>query len=106
MDRPFYVYMMAGESSVLYVGMTASLEKRVGEHKSKLVPGFTQKYNVTKLVWFEAHNSVRAAIQHEEEIKAWRRAKKVALIEAINPAWQDLSLAPRPLNEVEIELMD
>ncbi len=92
MERTFHVYMMASESGVLYLGVTRTLAKRVGEHKEKLTPGFTQKYNVTKLVWFEPHASIRAAISREKEIKAWRRAKKVVLIESLNPQWNDLSL--------------
>jgi putative endonuclease len=65
----------------------------VSQHKLKFVPGFTQKYNVTKLVWFEPHSTIRAAISREKEIKSWRRQKKVALIEALNPRWDDLSLS-------------
>jgi len=85
MERTFHVYIMAGNSGVLYTGVTSSLAKRVGEHKLKFIPGFTRKYNITKLVWFEPHSSVRAAIAREKEIKAWRRSKKVALIESLNP---------------------
>ncbi len=92
MERTFHVYIMAGASGVLYLGVTSTLAKRVGQHKEKLIPGFTHKYNVTKLVWFESHASIRAAISREKEIKAWRRAKKVALIESLNPQWNDLSL--------------
>ncbi len=92
MERAFHVYFMAGKSGVLYLGVTGNLGRRVFEHREKLVPGFTQKYNVTKLVWFEPHDSIRAAISCEKEIKAWRRAKKVALIESLNPQWNDLSL--------------
>jgi putative endonuclease len=92
MERTFHVYIMASASGVLYVGVTSRLATRVGEHKEKRIPGFTQKYNVTKLVWFEPHSSIRAAISREKEIKAWRRAKKIALIESLNPEWNDLSL--------------
>jgi putative endonuclease len=92
MERAFHVYIMASASGVLYLGVTSGLAKRVGQHKEKVIPGFTQKYNVTKLVWFEPHASIRAAISREKEIKAWRRAKKVALIESLNPQWNDLSL--------------
>ncbi|MBZ5703656.1 MAG: GIY-YIG nuclease family protein [Acidobacteriia bacterium] len=83
---------MASESGVLYLGVTNNLARRVSQHKEKLIPGFTQKYNVTKLVWFEPHATIRAAISREKEIKAWRRAKKIALIESLNPHWKDLSL--------------
>ena len=91
MERVFHVYMMASESGVLYLGVTNNLGKRVTQHKLKLVPGFTRKYNVTKMVWFEPHPTIRAAISREKEIKGWRREKKVALIEALNPRWDDLS---------------
>jgi putative endonuclease len=91
MARTFHVYIMASASGVLYLGVTSTLAKRVGQHKEKVIPGFTQKYNVTKLVWFEPHTSIRSAISREKEIKAWRRAKKVGLIESLNPEWDDLS---------------
>jgi putative endonuclease len=83
---------MASKSGVLYLGVTGHLAKRVSEHKLKLRSGFTQKYNVTKLVWFEPHATVRAAISREKEIKGWSRVKKVALLESLNPQWNDLSL--------------
>jgi putative endonuclease len=92
MERTFHVYIMASKSGVLYVGVTSVLAERVGRHKEKILPGFTQKYNVTNLVWFEPHSSVRAAISREKEIKKWRRSKKIALIESLNPEWRDLSL--------------
>jgi len=90
-DRTFHVYIMTSKSGVLYVGVTGHLASRVGQHKAQLVPGFTKKYNVTKLVWFEPHSTARAAISREKEIKRWRRAKKIALIECLNPEWKDLS---------------
>jgi putative endonuclease len=91
MERTFHVYIMASKSGVLYLGVTSQLAGRVGQHKEKLIPGFTQKYNVTKLVWFEPHATVRAAISREKEIKSWRRAKKIDLIESLNPHWNDLT---------------
>ena len=93
MARPgtFWTYIMASESGVIYVGVTSDLPDRVMQHKSRLVPGFTRKYNVTKLVWFEAHSSARAAISREKQIKGWGRMKKVKLIEGRNPTWKDLS---------------
>jgi putative endonuclease len=91
MDRTFHIYIMASNSGTLYIGVTSSLAKRVGQHKLKFIPGFTRKYNITKLVWFEPHSSVRAAIAREKEIKAWRRSKRVALIESLNSHWKDLS---------------
>jgi putative endonuclease len=71
--------------------MTNSIVRRVFEHKQKTVPGFTQKYNVTRLVYYEVFEDVHAAIRCEKRIKAWRRAKKIALIESANPKWIDLS---------------
>jgi putative endonuclease len=90
MERIFYVYFMASSSGVLYLGVTGNLAQRVGQHKEKLIPGFTKKYNATKLVWFEPHHTARAAIGREKEIKKWNRAKKIALIESFNPSWTDL----------------
>jgi len=92
MERIFHVYFMASESGVLYLGVTSNLSQRVFQHKQKAIVGFTQKYNVTKLVWFEPHASIRAAISREKEIKGWRRSKKVVLVESANPEWKDLSL--------------
>ena len=91
MERVFHVYIMSGASSVIYLGVTSHLTRRVFQHKQKLHPGFTKTYNLTKLVWFEPHSTARSAIAREKEIKKWRRAKKVALIESLNPAWNDLS---------------
>ncbi|HEY2545662.1 MAG TPA: GIY-YIG nuclease family protein [Candidatus Acidoferrum sp.] len=93
MDRTYHVYFMASQSGVLYLGVTSHLTKRVFQHKQKLLPGFTQKCNITKLVWFEPHPAARAAISREKEIKKWRLSKKITLIEFLNPTWTDLSLA-------------
>jgi putative endonuclease len=92
MERTSHVYIMASKSGVLYVGVTSNLAQRVTQHKEKLVPGFTQKYNATKLVWFEPHSTIRSAIAREKEIKSWRRSKKTALIESLNSNWDDLTL--------------
>jgi putative endonuclease len=91
MDRTYHVYFMASKSGVLYLGVTGSLAQRIGQHKSKFLPGFTKKYNVTKLVWFEPHVTARAAIAREKEIKKWSRAKKITLLESLNPTWTDLA---------------
>ncbi len=91
MERVFHVYFMTGSSGVIYLGVTSHLTRRVFQHKQKLLPGFTKKYNLTKLVWFEPHSTARSAIAREKEIKKWRRSKKVALIESLNPHWNDLS---------------
>ncbi|HEV2245027.1 MAG TPA: GIY-YIG nuclease family protein [Terriglobia bacterium] len=89
--RTYYVYIMAGQYRSLYTGMTNDLERRVYEHKHKLAPGFTSKYNITRLVYIETFNHARDAIRREKQIKGWLRAKKVALIVSDNPSWRDLS---------------
>ena|SRR5438105_15960366 len=89
--REYYVYIMTNKSRTLYVGVTNDLERRVHEHKHKSVPGFTSKYNITKLVWYEAFERIDDAIEAEKRIEGWLRSKKVALIESVNPTWRDLS---------------
>jgi putative endonuclease len=91
LTKHYYIYIMASQSRVIYVGMTNDLRRRVAQHQQKLVEGFTQKYNVTRLVYYEMTEDVHAALAREKQIKAWRRSKKVALIEAVNPTWKDLS---------------
>lgn len=87
----YFVYIMSSLSRRLYVGVTNNLERRAFEHKKKLIPGFTAQYNMTRLVCYETYTQVRDAIGREKQIKGWLRAKKVQLIESINPTWQDLS---------------
>ena len=89
--RQYYVYIMANLARTLYTGVTNDLERRVFEHREKRIPGFTQRYNLTRLVYYEATNDVRAAIAREKQIKGWLRAKKTALIESMNPKWEDLA---------------
>ena len=89
--KQFYVYIMANRSRTLYTGMTNNLHRRVWEHKHKMVEGFTKRYSIKYLVYFEVFGNVRDAIAREKQIKGWVRHKKVALIEAENPTWQDLS---------------
>jgi putative endonuclease len=87
----FFVYLLANNPyGTLYVGVTSDVRKRVFEHKSKGVPGFTARYGVDKLVWFQAYDSVEAAIRREKQIKEWRRGWKINLIEQDNPHWIDL----------------
>ena len=87
----FYVYLLASKPyGTLYVGITSNIAKRVWEHKSQAVPGFTARYAVDTLVWFEAHDSVEAAIRREKQIKEWKRDWKISLIEGDNPHWVDL----------------
>jgi putative endonuclease len=88
--RTYYAYVMSNYSKTLYVGVTNDLERRVWEHKSQLVEGFTKKYNLTKLVHAEECGEIEEAIAREKEIKGWRREKKVALVEASNPLWEEL----------------
>jgi putative endonuclease len=82
---------MGSKTGTLYVGMTSDIKKRVYEHKIHLVPGFTDKYNVEHLLYFEAISDPSSAINREKQIKTWRREKKVALIEPVNSSWEDLS---------------
>ena len=89
--KTYYVYIMTNKSRTLYTGVTNDLRRRVYEHQHKLVPGFTSKYNITQLAYFEETSDVRSAIAREKQIKGWLRAKKIALIESQNPTWRDLS---------------
>jgi putative endonuclease len=90
--KSYYVYMMSSRHrSALYTGFTNSLERRIAQHKSRLIQGFTSRYYSDKLVYFEETTDVWAAIAREKEIKGWTRAKKVALVESVNPGWCDLS---------------
>jgi putative endonuclease len=87
----FYVYLLASrERGTLYAGVTSNLVRRVWEHKCKAVPGFTKQYGVDRLVWLEAHEDWEAAIRREKQIKEWKRAWKITLIETDNPHWLDL----------------
>lgn len=90
-EAHFFVYILASRTRVLYVGVTNNLQRRIWEHKAKMVEGFTERYEVNRLVWFEAGNSALGAIAREKQIKGWRREKKVALIEAGNSDWKDLA---------------
>jgi putative endonuclease len=87
----FYVYMLASRTyGTLYLGTTSDLLRRIWEHKNKVVPGFTRRYNVDRLVWFEAHESEDAALHREKQLKEWNRDWKINLIERDNPHWIDL----------------
>jgi putative endonuclease len=90
-EGSYFTYIMASRSRTLYIGVTGDLQKRVFEHKWKEHDGFTARYNCDRLVWFERHQDVQRAIAREKELKGWRRAKKMALIESANAAWVDLS---------------
>jgi putative endonuclease len=87
----FYVYVLTScRNGTLYVGMTDDLARRIWEHKSGAVPGFTRRYGVKTLVWFEQHESRESAFQRERQIKKWNRVWKLELIERGNPGWRDL----------------
>jgi len=93
----FYVYILASRpNGTLYIGQTDSLNRRVFEHKSGAVPGFTAQHDVKILVWFEAHESRETALTAEKRMKKWNREWKLALIELDNPNWEDLALKLEP----------
>jgi len=87
----YYVYIMSNRSSTLYTGSTNNLIGRVIHHKDKLVDGFTKRYGINRLVYYEVGETREAAVNREKQIKGWTRAKKIALIESVNPTWRDLS---------------
>lgn len=89
-QQQYYVYILANKMRRLYVGMTNDLERRVWEHRTKAAEGFTSRYNIDRLIWYESTSEVMAAIEREKEIKGWRREKKICLIESENPGWMDL----------------
>lgn len=91
MSKEYYVYIMTNKSRTLYTGVTNDLMRRVLEHKNKLVEGFTTRYNIQYLVYYESTSNVYAALEREKQIKGWLRKKKIALIDSINPEWKDLS---------------
>ena len=91
MEKQPAVYILASKrNGTLYVGVTSNLTKRVWEHKNDLVKGFTKRYSVHKLVWYEIHDTMESAIKREKRIKEWKRAWKLEMIESANPAWEDL----------------
>jgi putative endonuclease len=91
MSKTYFVYIMTNRSGTLYAGVTNNLERRVFEHKQKKIPGFTKKYNIDRLVYYEETPNIEEAIAREKQIKGWLRKKKIALIESLNPVWKDLS---------------
>jgi putative endonuclease len=100
--KDFYVYIMASFTRTIYIGVTSDLETRVHRHKQKLIPGFTCKYNVNRLVFAESLPDAATAFERETQIKGWRREKKIALIESINPNWDDLSQPPKPKRSLDM----
>ena len=89
--KQYYVYIMTSATGTLYTGVTNNLERRVFQHKNKLMEGFTKKYNVNRLVYVEVFNDIRDAIGREKQIKGWRRSKKIELINSQNRKWKDIS---------------
>ncbi len=89
--RRFYVYILSSRPRTLYTGVTSNLYRRVFQHKNGLVEGFTNRYRIQRLVYYETHYNARTATDREKEIKKWRREKKISLIEARNPTWEDLA---------------
>ena len=89
--KQYAVYIMASKSRTLYTGVTSNLEQRVYQHKNKMIVGFTSKYNIDRLVYFELTTDAMSAKKRKKQVKGWTRAKKIALIETSNQTWQDLS---------------
>ncbi|MBI3292407.1 MAG: GIY-YIG nuclease family protein [Elusimicrobia bacterium] len=91
MDRQYYVYLLTNKGhTVLYTGVTNNLKRRIYEHREKFVLGFTQRYNVSKLIYYEVLNDIEPAITREKQIKSWSRRRKLTLINRVNPEWKDL----------------
>ena len=90
-DRTHAVYILASRSRVLYIGSTTDLIRRMHQHRTRIVKGFTRQYDITRLVYFEQTFNARAAVERERELKGWRREKKIRLIESVNPGWIDLA---------------
>ena len=92
MEKTYYVYIMASKrNGTIYTGVTNNLERRVYEHKNNIIKGFTSKYKIHNLVYFEETNDINEALAFEKRIKGWLRKKKIDLIEAMNPHWNDLA---------------
>lgn len=89
--KNYYVYIMTNNSKTLYIGVTNDLIRRIYEHKNELIEGFTKKYNITKLVYYEVFNTVEDAIKREKQLKNWHRQWKINLIESMNKDWRELS---------------
>lgn len=90
-QKHFFVYILTSNSGTLYIGITNNLQRRIWEHKNKIAAGFTSKYNVNRLVYYETFGEAKSAIAREKQLKGWTREKKLKLIESINPKWVDFS---------------
>ena len=92
MNHNYYIYILTNKKyGILYIGVTSNLERRLQEHHSKIIKGFTSKYNLDKLVYYEHYNDVNESIVREKQLKGWKRDKKIELIDNINSDWKDLS---------------
>ena len=91
MSKTFCVYILSSRSRAIYIGITSDLTRRVFEHRQHLIPGHTARYRISRLVYYEATEDAHAAIVREKQLKGWRREKKIALIQACNPTWEDLA---------------
>ncbi len=101
MSNKYFVYILTSKrNGTLYIGVTNNLERRVYEHKNNIIKGFTSKYSVNQLVYYEETNDIHAAIQREKQLKKWNRKWKLALIERINPDWNDLAKDWIPANSM------
>ena len=101
-ERHYYVYVLGSYSGTLYIGVTGNLRKRVWQHKEGTTDGFTKRYEVTRLLYFESFHEVLNAIAREKQLKGWTRAKKIALLEKRNPKWEDLSRDWYSANDEEL----
>jgi putative endonuclease len=89
--KTYFVYIITNNKKTLYIGVTNNLERRIYEHKNKLIDGFSKRYNLNKLVYFEECGNIESAIRREKQLKNWHREWKINLIESINPNWEDYS---------------
>jgi putative endonuclease len=99
----YFVYIVTNKANkVLYIGVTNNLERRMYEHRNKMIDGFTKRYNLTKLVYFEETSDVRSAIEREKQLKNWHRDWKIKLIDNFNPEWKDLSVEDKKNRDAEM----
>lgn len=92
MGKSYYIYILRNNSGTFYIGITSNLSKRVWEHKNKFVKGFTEKYNIDKLIYYEIYSDPENAILREKQLKKWNRKKKINLISKMNPKFEELKL--------------
>ena len=93
-SKTYYIYVLRNDSGNFYIGITSNLQKRIWEHKNKVVEGFTKKYNITKLVYYEEYSDPENAILREKQLKNWNRKKKIMLITKVNPSFEELNINP------------